>query len=186
MNHPDAFATGDDAGHEHSALIFGLSVEAANAVRIHFRQNGEELDQAAWFCVLMEYLSLYVLLTDRALSGGIGLSQRPLSADRFAARCIENAAATIFQSYSPEKIRRIQTEFMDHYRQSQHSYGACEKLSPEQGEGHDGTLIWEFAKTVGAITGHEVDAAYLVFFTQIVNLPGLKLPELAARPSGRA
>jgi hypothetical protein len=38
-------------------------------------------------------------------------------------------------------------------------------------------MIWEFSKTVAGIVGHDFDAIYIMFFTQLVDFKRLGLKE---------
>ena len=160
---------------EHARLIFQLAAEAGDATRKLFQKDGEELSTQAWFAVVMEYHNLYLHLTDRAIFGGIPETTRQLLVPGFSGLCIDAAVSTICQGWGDERIAKIQKECRDNYKTSGLEYGVCKKLFPEKGEGTGGTMIWEFSKTVAGMVGHDLDIAYIMFFTQLIDLKRLNL-----------
>ena len=168
----------DDPIPAHSQRIFTLAAQAADGTRTLFKKQGEEISTTAWIGVLMEYQNLYIQLTDRALFGRIPDAKRNTLLQDFATMCIDTSISTICKGWGDERIRRVQAECKRNYGISlTQDYGQCAKLFPDKGEGTGGTMIWEFSKTVAAIAGHEMDAAYVTFFSQIVDFEGLELPK---------
>jgi hypothetical protein len=162
---------------EHAKRVFQLAAEAGDATRKFFKESGEELNTHAWFGVVMEYHNLYLQLTDRAIFGRIPETKRQVLMSDFAGLCINTTVSAICQGWGDEHITKIRKECMDNYKKSFLDYGVCKKLFPEKEEGTGGTMIWEFSKTVAGIVGHELDIAYMMFFTQLVDFKHLHLKE---------
>jgi hypothetical protein len=162
---------------DHSMRVFQLALEAGDATRKFFKENGEELSTTAWFSLVMEYQNLHLQLTDRAIFGRIPETKRHLLMSGFAALCIDTTITTICKGWGDERIAGIQKECMENYKKSYLDYGVCKKLFPEKGEGAGGTMIWEFSKTVAGLVGHDFDAVYIMFFTRLVDFQRLKLNE---------
>ena len=82
-----------------------------------------------------------------------------------------------------ELIAKIQKECTDNYKKSFLDYGVCKRLFPEKGEGTGGTMIWEFSKTVAGMVGHDLDIAYIMLFTQLIDFKRLNLKEFVESAS---
>lgn len=161
--------------HQLCREVFKQSVIAANELKKTVKDTGEELGTERWFAVLMEYQSMYMLVTDRALFGEVPEEKRQILMNEFVALSIDTSVNTIWSGWDLERIGKIQKECMDNYTKSCMDYGHYKILVPEKGQKPAGTMLWEFSKTIAVILGHEMDIAYIMAATAAVNLSALNL-----------
>ena len=166
--------------HQLSRDIFKQSVLAANELKKTVKDAGEELGTERWFAVLMEYQSMYMLVTDRAVFGDIPEEKRQKLMNEFVVLCVDTSVNTIFSGWGVERTEKMQKECMDNFKKSCVDYGHYKRLVPEKGQPPAGTMLWEFAKTIAVILGQEMDIAYIMAATAVVNLNALNFKKFIA------
>lgn len=181
MGLSDLFKKKENPMDAHSLRVFTLAAQAGQSTRNLFQREGQELGPTAWVGVVMEFHNLYIQLTDRALFGRIPEAKRNDWMEKFTMLTLDTGVSTICKGWGDERIRKIQQECRKNYGISlMQDYGQCAALYPKEGEPLKGTMIWEFSQTMAAIIGHEHDAAYVTFFTTLIDFDGLELERLVA------
>lgn len=154
-------------GKKYSEEILRNSIDAANAMRSLAEEErnenrGKVLGDAEWFSILLEFVYLYLHLTDRFAYGQIEEDRRHDIMTILEEVCIYSAVDTVCQGWSDDLIEKIKRESIENLFAFVDEYSKYKKLIEEKDESPKDTLFWEFSKNIAKLAVHEMDITFIM------------------------
>ena len=105
------------------------------------------------FEVLLEFLCLYLHITSRWTSSELPVDKADELYDTLSTKCINASVEYGLFGYPEDTKKEIRLKAFGIFRDVDEEYSKYVKLVPEDNEGSKNTLIWEFGKSIAAISG---------------------------------
>lgn len=158
-----------DIKQAYATKLLKRAMEDADTIR----KTNNEINDVQWFSILLEFVYLYLHMTDRIASELLNNEQRGLLNKWLAEVVIDSVVYAVCKDWESNRINGIKQDCWKNFYTAMEEYSRYKKLFPEKDEGTKDTLFWEFSKLIANYAGCKDNIGFF-FDCQFIVIDSLK------------